>query len=132
MIDTGKYQNDIPELPELGVRDYERIFKIFKQSIDDKDFYTYNILKKIEFPEIDSKFIELYEVQKRTALSILSHDIYGDMKSWWILYLLNLDKFTGAPFYVEGGTQLRYIKDSVRAAIYEDITNDTVYDGRHY
>ena len=132
MIDTGKYQNEISDLPELEIRDYERIFKIFKQSTEDKDFYVYNILKKIEFPELDSKYIEFYEVQKRTALSILSYQIYGDMKSWWIFYLLNLDKFTGAPFYVDGGTQLKYIKDSVRSAIYQDITNDTVYSGRHY
>tara|TARA_R110002167_G_scaffold98020_3_gene258306 strand:- start:34069 stop:34467 length:399 start_codon:yes stop_codon:yes gene_type:complete len=132
MIDTGKYQNEISDLPELEIRDYERIFKIFKQSTEDKEFYVYNILKKIEFPELDSKYIEFYEVQKRTALSILSYQIYGDMKSWWIFYLLNLDKFTGAPFYVDGGTQLKYIKDSVRSAIYQDITNDTVYSGRHY
>jgi len=132
MIKTGKYQNEITELPDLGIRDYERIFKIFKQSVEDKDFYVYNILKKIEFPEIDSQYIEFYDVQKRTPLSILSYQIYEDMKSWWILYLLNLDTFTGAPFYVEGGTQIKYIKDSVRAAIYEDITNDTVYAGRHY
>jgi|TARA_R110002110_G_scaffold148108_2_gene339113 hypothetical protein len=132
MIKTGKYQNEIEQLPELGIRDYERIFKIFKQSVEDKDFYVYNILKKIEFPEIDSQYIEHYNVQKRTPLSILSYQIYEDMKSWWILYLLNLDTFTGAPFYVEGGTQIKYIKDSVRTAIYEDITNDTVYAGRHY
>jgi hypothetical protein len=131
-IDTGNYQNEIESLDTLSIRDYERIFKVFKQSVDDKDFYTYNILKKIEFPEIDSQYIEFYTPQKRMALTILSYNIYEDIKSWWILYLLNKDKFEGAPFFVEGGTQIKYITDAVRVAIYQDITDSTVFDGRHY
>lgn len=132
MIDTGKYQNDIPSLSALSVRDYERIFKVFTQSTNDKEFYTYNILKKIDFPEIDSRYVEFYTPSKRMALTILSYNIYGDIKSWWILYLLNKDKFIGAPFYVDGGTQIKFISDSFRVAIYQDITDSTVFDGRHY
>jgi len=132
IIDTGNYQNEIEALPTLGIKDYERIFKVFQQSVDDKDFYVYNILKKIEFPEIDGQYIEYKEVFNRTALTILSYQIYGDMKSWWILYLLNKDKFAGAPFYVEGGTQIKYIISALRSKIYQDITNATVFGGRHY
>jgi hypothetical protein len=133
MIDIGKYQDEmVTELPVLSVRDYERIFKIFKASLDNKEFYTYNILKKIEFPEIDSNYIEFYTPNKRMALTIISYNIYEDMKSWWILYLLNKDKFTGAPFYVEGGVQLKYITDALRTSIYDDITNSTIFGGRHY
>lgn len=132
MIDTGQYQNDIATLPKLDMTDYERIFKIFQSSVNDKDFYTYNILKKIEFPEIDGKYLEYTDILNRIPLTILSYNIYNDMKSWWILYLLNKDKFDGAPFYLEGGTQIKYIKDSVRVSIYFDITKSTVYGGRHY
>jgi len=132
MIETGKYQNEISTLDKLSIRDYERIFKVFKSSIDDKDFHTYNILKKIEFPEIDSQYLEFYTPQSKVALSILSYQIYGDMKSWWILYLLNKDKFTGAPFYLNGGIEVKYIKDPIRTLIYDDITNSTVFGGRHY
>lgn len=131
-IDTGNYRNEIKELDALGIRDYERIFKVFKQSTDDKDFYTYNILNKIEFPEIDSEFVEFYTPHKRMALTILSYNIYKDIKSWWILYLLNKDKFVGAPFFIEGGTQIRYITDAVRVSIYQDITDSTVFGGRHF
>lgn len=132
MIETGKYQNEILTLDNLSIRDYERIFKVFKLSIDDKEFYTYNILKKIEFPEIGSEYLEFYTPQSKVALSILSYQIYGDMKSWWILYLLNKDKFVGAPFYLNGGIQVKYIKDPIRTLIYDDITNSTVFGGRHY
>lgn len=132
MIDTGNYQNAIKELDAIGIRDYERIFKVFKQSVDDKDFYTYNILNRVEFPEIDTEFIEFYTPPKRMAMTILSYNIYKDIKSWWILYLLNKDKFVGAPFFVDGGTQIKYITDAVRVAIYQDITDSTVFGGRHY
>jgi hypothetical protein len=132
MIDTGKYQNEIISLDALGIGDYERIFKVFKQSVDNKDFYTYNILKKIEFPEIDSQYLDFYTPSKKLALSILSYNIYEDMKSWWILYLLNKDKFTGAPFYVDGGVQIKFIIDPVRTLIYDDISNSTIFGGRHY
>lgn len=129
---TGEYQNEVPSLSTLDIRSYERIFKLFISSVEDKDFYFYNILNKIEFPEIDSQYIQYYDVQEKTALTILSYQIYEDMKSWWILYLLNKDKFAGAPFYVEPGTQIKYIVDSVRSSIYNDITNSTVYGGRHF
>lgn len=132
MIDLGKYQNEVTSLSALSIKDYERIFKIFKSSVDDKDFHIYNILNRIDFPELDSQYIDYYDVEKRMALTIASYQIYGDIKSWWILYLLNKDKFEGAPFYVDGGTTLKYIIDPVRTSIYQDITNQTVYGGRHY
>lgn len=131
-MDTGKYRNEITSLSAIGVRDYERIFKIFEQSKDDKDFYTYNILKKIDFPEIDDEFIGFYTPNKKLAMTTVSYNIYGDIKSWWIIYLLNKDKFEGAPFYVEGGVQLKYILDPIRTLIYDDITNSTVFGGRHF
>jgi hypothetical protein len=131
-IDTGNYQNEVASLSSLSIRDYERIFKVFKQSTDDKEFYTYNILNKIEFPEIDGQYIQFYTPPSRMAMTILSYNIYGDIKSWWILYLLNKDKFTGAPFYVDGGVQIKYITDAIRVAIYQDITDSTIFGGRHY
>lgn len=129
---TGKYQNEIPSLSALKIQNYERIFKVFEQSVNDKNFYFYNILKRIDFPEIDSQYIEYYDVQSKLALTILSYKIYQDIESWWILYLLNKDNFVGAPFYVDGGTQIKYISDSVRTAIYTDVTNSTIFGGRHF
>ena len=51
----GRYQDDVPALSSLDITDYERIFKVHTASTDGKQFYFYNILDKIEFPEnIDS------------------------------------------------------------------------------
>ena len=132
MENIGKYRNNIEDLDPVNIRNYDRIFKIFKSSVEDKDFYSYNILNKIEFPDIDSDFIEFYTPPNKLALTILSYNIYGDIDSWWILYLLNKDKFEGAPFYVDGGVQISYITDELRSSIYQDITNATVFGGRHY
>lgn len=132
MIDTGLYQNKVESLSALSIKDYERIFKVFKSSVDDKEFYTYNILKKIEFPVIDSQFLDYFEVTSKMPLTLVSYKIYGDIKSWWIVYLLNKDKFNGVPFYVDGGTQLAFIVDGLRASIYNDITQATIFGGRHY
>jgi hypothetical protein len=131
-IDLGKYQNEVVSLSSLNIKDYERIFKLFKSSIDDKDFHIYNLLNRIDFPEIDSQYIDYYNVEKRTALTIVSYNIYGDIKSWWIIYLLNKDQFEGAPFYAKEGTTLKYITDPFRTAIYQDITTQTIYQNRHY
>jgi hypothetical protein len=132
MIDVGQYRDKISALDALSIKSYERIFKVFTQSLNDKDFYTYNTLKKIEFPEIDSDFIQFYNVDSRMALTTISYKIYGDIQSWWIIYLLNKDKFQGAPFYVNGGVQLSYIDPGVTSLIYSDITNSTIFGGRHY
>jgi hypothetical protein len=132
MIETGTYQNNISELPTLNIGNYENIFKIFEASINDKNFYIFNILKKIEFPDIDQEYLQYYTPESKTALTILSHKLYGDITSWWIIYLLNKDKFSGAPFYIDGGVQVKYIIDEYRVMIYTDIINGTIYGGRHY
>lgn len=131
-MQLGLYRSDIPSLSSISIKDYERIFKIFQKSIDDKDFYIYNTLNKIEFPEIDSRYIGLYTPPSKMAMTIVSYKIYEDIKSWWIIYLLNKDKFVGAPFYVDGGVQLKYILDPFKSAIYDDITRSTVFSNRHY
>lgn len=131
-IELGQYQNEIKSLSALDLENYERIFKIFPKTVDNKEFYVYNILKNIEIPEIDSNYIDYYTTNGRLPLTTLSYNIYGDIKSWWILYLLNKDKFNIVPFYIDGGVQIKYIKNEYRTAIYNDITNSTIYDNRHY
>lgn len=132
MDQIGKYQNQMDSLSSLSMKRYERIFKIYKDFIDDKEFYFYNTLKKIEFPELDESVIGHHDVLARSPMTTVSYDIYGDIESWWILYLLNKDKFKGVPFWVEGGTTLKYILPGVLGSIYFDITNATVFGGRHF
>jgi hypothetical protein len=132
MDQIGKYQDQIDALPPLDIEVYERIFKIFKDSIDSKEFYFYNILKKIEFPVLDEDVIGYENVLVRTPMTTLSHNIYGNIQSWWIIYLLNKEKFDTAPFWVEGGIKIKYILPSVISQIYTDITQSTIFNGRHF
>lgn len=132
MNDYGQYQNGIDSLSALGMIDYERIFKVFQASVNDKEFYYYNILKKIEFPEISSDFLQYYDVRSRMPMTTVSYEIYGNIKSWWILYLLNKDVFDGPPFYVDGGVQLKYITDDFVSLVMDDVTQSTVYANRHF
>jgi hypothetical protein len=132
MDQKGQYQSEIDELDNLSIIDYERIFKLFIKSENDKDYYFYNILKKIEFPVLDEEYLGYYEVKSNTPLTKISYDIYDDIKSWWLIYLMNKDAFTGIPFVIKGGTTLKYILRQYRSQIYLDITKSTIFAGRHY
>jgi hypothetical protein len=132
MDQIGKYQNQITSLSALPIQSYERIFKVYYDSLENKDFPYYNILKKLEIPETDSSLIEYHDVFARTPMTTVSYDVYGDIRSWWLIYLMNKDKFDGPPFWVDGGTQLKILKTEFRTLLYNDITQNTIYSGRHF
>jgi hypothetical protein len=95
-------------------------------------YYFYNILRKIELPEnIQSDLIQYHYVHSRTPLTIVSYDIYKDIKSWWILLLLNKDLIPDL-FWVNGGTQLKYLTEAGRILIYSEITKQVNFYGQHY
>ena len=99
---TGKYQDDIEELESLPLTRYERIFRIYTEGKNGKQFYFYNILNKIEFPDnIDPMLLDLYTVQAKEPLTTTSHTLYGDIESWWMIYLLNKPLLKNK-FYTKG------------------------------
>tara|TARA_R100001129_G_scaffold69708_1_gene47552 strand:- start:2595 stop:2990 length:396 start_codon:yes stop_codon:yes gene_type:complete len=123
---TGKYQDEVSALPDLPLNRYERIFKLFTEPNNGKEFYFYNILNKMEFPSnIDSSLLDTHIVKGRQALTSTSYDIYGDIHSWWIIYLLNKETI-GNSFFAEGGQQLTYIIPNKRGLIYQQMTNATL------
>jgi len=129
---TGKYQDEVPALPKLPLSRYERIFKVYTEGKDGKQFYFYNILNKMEIPtNIDSNLLDTHIVTARQALTITSHEIYGDIFSWWIIYLLNKDVI-GNNFFAEGGQQLKYILPSKRGLIYQQMTDATIFNNKHF
>ncbi len=132
MNTLGTLQDDINDLPDLSLERYERIFKIYEASVDEKKFYFYNILNKIVFPDnINSNLTGLYVVNSRLPLTTISYNIYGDIFSWWMIYILNKDQIDKL-FYVEAGTQLKYILPDQRALVYNQITRDLIFNGRHF
>lgn len=133
MNTLGEYQNNITGLSALELSNYERIFKVFTDSNSNKDFYFYNIIKKIELPtNIDSQFIDYYKVESPMPFTLLSYKIYDDIKLWWLLLILNKDEIGDNFFVVPGGTQIKYLRDFALASVYNQITNNTVYNGKHY
>ena len=76
---TGKYQGDIKALKKLPLTRYERIFRIYSEGKNGKQFYFYNILNKIEFPDnIEPKLLDTYIVKGREPLTTTSYNLYGD------------------------------------------------------
>jgi hypothetical protein len=92
----------------------------------------YNILNKLDLVDLDPEFVEFYDVTTRMPMTTLSYKIYGDIKSWWILYLMNKDQIQNPPFWVDGGVRLKYIKLEYRVLLYNDITKNTILNGRHF
>jgi len=132
MEKQGLYQNEINILPILKIGDYERIFKVYSETLENKEFYFYNILSKIDLSDIDSEFLDYYNVKSKLPMTILSYNIYGDMNLWWLIYLLNKKFFDGAPFWINGGVQVKYLKPENLPSLYYDITKNTILGGRHF
>ena len=129
----GKYQLDVETLTPLSLTAYERIFKIYNVQKESKEFLFYNILKKIEIPDIiDDELLSYYNVRSNMALTIVSHKIYGDMSLWWLVFLLNNKVLNDNRFVVPGGTQLRYIKPEFLSTILSQISRVTQNNGRHF
>tara|TARA_R110001583_G_scaffold57174_1_gene171684 strand:- start:9980 stop:10387 length:408 start_codon:yes stop_codon:yes gene_type:complete len=128
----GKYQNEITALSAVNLGRYENIFKVYTEPANGKQFYFYNILNKIEFPKnLDSEYFGLHTVTGRLPLTTVSHEIYGNIHQWWVIYLNNIDILKNK-FYVDAGVQLKFIKPSYLGFIYREMTNATIFGNQHY
>jgi len=133
MKTLGEYQNNIPSLSSLEIASYERIFKLYSQEIGDKEQYYYNILRKVDLPEnISSEYLEFYTTPAPMPFTIISHNIYNNMKLWWLILKLNKQDIGENIFTVPAGTKLRYIIPTALPVVFNQITRITVFNGRHY
>ena len=133
MKTLGDYQNNIAALSKLKLENYERIFKLFDITSNNNTHYVYNILKKIEFPAvIATEFTDTYKTPVNLPLTIISHNVYANISLWWVLYLLNKSEIGTNIFVVPGGTTLKYIKPQYLETIFAEITNNTIFNGRHF
>lgn len=84
----GQYQNNISQLPGLEPYRYENIFKVYQTG--DKDYYFYNILKKIEIPkDINNQVFDVILFPPNTPFTSLSYAIYGTTYLWWLICVVN-------------------------------------------
>jgi hypothetical protein len=133
MKTLGSYQNDVEGLDNLDLTDYERIFRIYTVNTDGMDMNFYNILNRIDMPEnIDSRYVKFYEAKGNAPWTILAYNIYGSVKMWWLLALMNKDILDENRFVVKGGTQIKYLIPEILGLVYNQITNITVFNGKHY
>lgn len=132
-MQLGNYQSDIKSLSSLSITAYERIFKLYTAEKNTKEFLFYNILKKIEIPDtIDDELVSFYNVKSDMPLTILSYKIYGDMKLWWLLFLINKKTLETNRFVVSGGVQIEYIKPEYLSLVLSQITKITQGNGKHF
>lgn len=114
-INNGASRNNIRDLETLNDNLYENIFKVNIIENSDKNFFFYNTLNKIIFPDnIDATAYLVRNIEVDTPWTILSFNIYGTINLWWVLYLLNKPKYI---FLAKAGTTIKYIKPSVIGSI---------------
>ena len=74
-----------------------------------------NILNKLDLVDLDPEFVEFYDVTTRMPMTTLSYKIYGDIKSWWILYLMNKDQIQYIVLNQENSCLRNWQKELVNA-----------------
>jgi hypothetical protein len=85
---NGQYQNYINELPSLELYRYENIFKVYQTG--DKNFYFYNIIKKLAIPDdINSDIFSTVTLKNNIPLTVLSYNLYGTTYLWWLICAVN-------------------------------------------
>jgi len=116
----GQYQNNIDELPNLEDYRYENIFKIYQKG--DKDFYYYNILKKIEIPDdVSGDLISNVKLDRNIPLTTLSYNLYGTTYLWWLILIVN--KTQNPVKNLPAGYDIKYVKKNYISVVMSSITN---------
>tara|TARA_E500000318_G_C3569248_1_gene217100 strand:- start:4740 stop:5111 length:372 start_codon:yes stop_codon:yes gene_type:complete len=120
--DLQLYHNDIEELSKLSYTRYENIFQIAKNN----NYYFYNILKKINFPDnIDSRSYNEVIVSSSVPYTTLSFKYYDTQDLWWLICMVNNIK--NPITNIKAGTKLKILSvdavNQVLAAIDNTIKN---------
>tara|TARA_A100000172_G_C3030974_1_gene106650 strand:+ start:939 stop:1304 length:366 start_codon:yes stop_codon:yes gene_type:complete len=116
-MDLGEFQNKITDLQELELYRYENIFKVYKTGT--KDFFYYNILKKIKIPnDINNNLYDTVNLPVAMPLTTLSYKIYGTTYLWWMIMITN---DISNPAKIESGKTLKIIKRDFLKIVLESI-----------
>lgn len=104
---------------EISTENYENVFNIYT---DENDFYYFNLLKKVDFPDdIDPNIYDYYEALPDDFYPLISYKFYNNIKLWWIVCAVNhIDDPTSAPI---AGTLLKIIKPYYIQVILSKVNN---------
>lgn len=109
------YQNDISGLRKLATERYENIFPVYKVGKS----YVYNLLRNVVVPDdLDSSVIDTKQVYGKLPWTTLSHQIYGDMTLWWLIWILNKE---AGVFFCDPNKEIRFIKPEFINTVLESI-----------
>jgi hypothetical protein len=102
---------------------YENIFNMYQFDTSNKDTYVfYNILSKISVPnDLDPNVYQYYKIESQTALTTLSHKLYGSQHLWWLIMVLN--NLKNPVKLIESGSILKIIKSEYLDLIFDSLKN---------
>lgn len=116
---NGTKQNSVEELGTLSNELYENIFNVNLSDNESGDFYYYNLLNKVIFPDdISDDFLSEITLHNDKPWTMLSYELYGTIQLWWTVYLLNKPEYI---FKAQANQIYKYIKPGAINTILEQI-----------
>ena len=98
---------------------YEKIFNMYR---DENVHYAFNLSRTVNIPaNIDDDFVFYTRVAGRKTWTQLSFDIYGTIRLWWLICLVN--KIMNPVLLPDPGTVIKVIKPETVPSILESIHN---------
>ena len=83
----GQYQNNIPELADLNIYRYEKIFKLYQTN---NNQYFYNLIQSVFLPDkLDKRALFSITVLKQQPWTAVSYNVYKTIELWWLILLTN-------------------------------------------
>ena len=118
-IINGTTQNDVEDLTSLSNNVYENIFNVNLFEDSASQFYYYNLLNKVVFPDnIGDSLIDEVTPLADKSWTQLSYELYGTIQLWWVIYLLNKPEYI---FKAKANNLYKYIKPGAMASVLQQI-----------
>lgn len=95
-----------PIIVEITSENYENIFNVYT---DENQFYYYNLLKKVDFPDdLDPDVYDYYQTLPIDTYPNIAYTFYKNITLWWLICATNhIDNPIKQP---EAGTLLKILK----------------------
>jgi hypothetical protein len=105
IVDLNLKNNEIKALSKISKSRYENIFNVGTNN----EYYFYNIIKTVKFPEDLSPGIFYNKtITNKAPYTAISFDVYSTQDLWWFILLTN--NITNPISVVQPGTVLKIIK----------------------
>tara|TARA_R110001592_G_scaffold250497_1_gene513101 strand:- start:2774 stop:3154 length:381 start_codon:yes stop_codon:yes gene_type:complete len=121
-IINGTRQSQVEDLNTLSSELYENIFNVNLVDNRDSNFYFYNLLNKVSFPDnISDEFIDEITLISDKPWTTLSYELYGTIQLWWSIYLLNKPDYI---FKAQANRPYKYIKSGALPRVLEQLRSN--------